>query len=186
MTNLKLYMLLVGCKPPGRNTEQHDIFFAIGESVKAILPMVRSFWKDAKTYHIDAWREVNYVDGYKVICSGSKGSGSGETKLFFINLGGYKHNEFDEFHYKVITAATDKGKAIAAAKQTAFYKHYNAEGSARSHVDDKYGIDVDDFYEIADILPDAQKNKYFIQLVPSDEKIEDEIFIGYFKPETFE
>ncbi|MEP6700612.1 MAG: DUF1543 domain-containing protein, partial [Bacteroidota bacterium] len=30
----KLFMLLIGCKPLGRNIEQHDIFFGIGETIK--------------------------------------------------------------------------------------------------------------------------------------------------------
>jgi hypothetical protein len=31
---------------------------------------------------------------------------SSPEQLFFINLGGYKENEFEEYHYKMITVAT--------------------------------------------------------------------------------
>lgn len=47
------------------------------------------------------------------------------------------------------------------AKETAFYLHTGFEG-AISHIDDKYGLDVDDLYEIYDILPVADKEKYSV------------------------
>ena len=82
-------------------------------------------------------------------------------KLFFINLGGYKQNEFEEFHYKMIIAAADKAEAVNISKQTAFFKHTGFKG-ATAHIDDKFGVDVDDVYEITDILPAGAKEKYSI------------------------
>jgi hypothetical protein len=79
-----------------------------------------------------------------------------------------------------VTAATDKGEAIRRSKQTAFYKHCGFKG-AESHIDDKYGIDVDDLYEIEDILPEEIKNKYGISLSYVDDAIPDELHIGYIK-----
>ena len=61
MSDLKLYMVLLGCKPKGRFTEQHDIFFGIAENMAALKPAMREFWHDADVLHIDAWREVNFV-----------------------------------------------------------------------------------------------------------------------------
>lgn len=64
---MKLFMLLIGATPEGRNIEQHDIFFGIGNSVKDLLPDVISFWPGAKDrLHIDAWREVTNVNGFGV------------------------------------------------------------------------------------------------------------------------
>lgn len=34
MQPLKLFMLMLGCTPIGRNTEQHDVFFTIASSIK--------------------------------------------------------------------------------------------------------------------------------------------------------
>ena len=63
---MKLYMIMIGCRPKGRYTEQHDIFFGIGNSVKELIPQMKEFWPEAKgNFHIDAWREVNFVDNYK-------------------------------------------------------------------------------------------------------------------------
>ena len=179
---LKLYMVLLGGKPKGRHTEQHDLFFGIAESLKDLIPQFNQFWPEAKgRMHVDGFREVNQVDGQQIniVPRGSQTTAA-SRQLFFINLGGYKKDEFDEFHYKMVVAATDKAAAIQQAKQTAFFKHTHFEG-ANSHVDDKYGIDVDDFYTIDEILPAATKAQFAIQLSPILQEQKDELHLGYFK-----
>ena len=37
---MKLFMLLLGCLLKGRNTEQHDIFFGIAETLKDLVPAI--------------------------------------------------------------------------------------------------------------------------------------------------
>lgn len=182
MQTPKLFMLLLGCKPKGRNTEQHDTLFAIGNSLKDLVPQIEAFWPDAGKIHIDGFREVNTVDGFMISIIPAAEQKSSNNKLFFLNLGGYKENEFDEFHYKMLAVAGDKAGAVKQAKQTAFYKHTGYK-SAESHIDEKYGVDVDDFYDIADILPQELKKQYAIQI---EEKVsasvaKDKIHLGYFQ-----
>jgi len=62
----KLFMLLPGCKPGQRNTEQHDVFFSIGYQLKDLLPEICSFWPEGQKIHIDAWREVMQVGSYSI------------------------------------------------------------------------------------------------------------------------
>ena len=182
---MKLFMLLIGCTPEGRNIEQHDIFFGIGNSVKDLIPDVINFWPEAKgKLHFDAWREVTNVNGFDVTVIPQQ-TINNSAKLFFINLGGYKQNEFEEFHYKMIVAAADKGEAVRQAKDTAFYKHTGFQG-ATSHIDDKYGVDVDDLFEIADILPAEIKNQYSLSITQhTDTHAKDELHLGYFKLDKF-
>ena len=66
MASLKLYMLLIGCKPPGRHTEQHDIFFGVGEELRDLVPGIKTFWPQPGKIHLDAWREVSQVDGFDI------------------------------------------------------------------------------------------------------------------------
>lgn len=175
-------MCLLGCKPQGRHTEQHDVFFGIAENVQDLIPDFYKFWPEAQEkIHLDAWREITQVDEYKVevfLREDFQTSLPEEPSLFFINLGGYKKNEFDEFHYKILIASKDKGIAIHKSKDTAFYKHMGFKG-ATSHIDDKYGVDVDDVYEISDILPEDMKRKYTIRLSSADASSEDEMHLGY-------
>jgi hypothetical protein len=50
---------------------------------------------------------------------------------------------------------------------------------ATSHIDDKYGIDVDDFYEIEDILPAEQKLIYKLKITKKSKIEKDLLHIGY-------
>lgn len=182
---VKLFMLLLGATPKGRNIEQHDIFFGIAETLKNLIPFIVKAWPEANgKIHIDAWREINYVDKYAVEVYPKDQlpthSNDKKSKLFFLNLGGYKQNEFEEYHYKMLVAGENKTIAVRRAKETAFYKHTGFK-EAPSHIDDKYGVDVDDIFEIEDILPKHLKESYSIVLYPSDEKAEDKINLGYFQ-----
>jgi hypothetical protein len=145
------------------------------------VPDIKKFWPEAKgKLHIDAWREVTKVNGFDVKVIPVQQINN-PAKIFFINLGGYKQNEFEEFHYKMIIAARDKGEAVKAAKNTAFYKHTGFKG-ADSHIDDKYGVDVDDIFEIDDILPKEIKKQYSILITKSADVLPgDELHLGYFK-----
>jgi hypothetical protein len=179
MSELKLYMVMLGCRPDGRYTEQHDIFFGIGKSLGDLKPAIRSYWKEAPTIHIDAWREVNLVDGYHIIVH-EKRLPDKNQQLFFINLGGYKENEFDEFHYKLLVVAENSGKAIKVSKETAFFRNTGFEGAV-SHVDDKYGVDVDDVFKIEEILSGQYKDQYSLGITKASEIPEDPMHLGYLK-----
>jgi hypothetical protein len=181
MPELKLYMILLGCVPPGRHTEQHDVFFGIAASLNELVSEIRTFWPEPERIHIDAWREVNVVEGFQVkITERSKASAKPDNRLFFINLGGYLENRFEEQHYVVLTVKPDRISALKEAKQTFFFRHNHFE-KAVSHIDDKYGIDVDELYQIEDMLSPTQKQQYQVELIRSDNLMEDQIHLGYLK-----
>ena len=178
----KLFMVLIGCKPIGRHTEQHDIFFGIADQLRNLIPEMLSFWPEAEgDMHLDGWREVTQVDGQDIkVVSRTDVVPANQKALFFINLGGYKKDEFEEFHYKMVVAAAEKSTAIKAAKQTAFFKHTHFDG-ANSHIDDEYGIDVDDVYRIEEVLSPSTLAEYQIILADAIAAKEDELHLGYFK-----
>jgi hypothetical protein len=188
MHSLKLFMVLLGCRPKGRHTEQHDIFFGVGYELKDLVKEIKQFWPEAKgNIHIDAWREITSVDGYAINVTeiAMEVKSKNTKKLFFINLGGYKENEFDEYHYTLLVVADNKFSAAAKARQTAFYKHTSLTDSdihykAISHIDDRYGIDVDELYDIKDILPHGVKEKYSIQIATGATRT-DACYLGYMK-----
>jgi hypothetical protein len=181
---MKLYMVMLGCVPPGRLTEQHDIFFGIGTSLKEMIPKMKGFWPEAKgRIHIDAWREVSVVDNFLIeIIAKEAVENADLNHLFFINLGGYKENEFEEYHYKILTVAQSMGLASKKAKKSTFYKHCGFKGAGVSHIDDKYGIDVDDLYKVTDILDSQLKELYALKISKSETVLqEDPLHIGYLK-----
>ena len=179
----KPYMILLGCTPKGRHTEQHDIFFGIGNSLADLKPAMQQFWRDTQL-HIDAWREVTNVDGFAIKIVQQNGNKENRgNNLFFLNLGGYKQNEFEEFHYKMLTVAVTKGDAVKVALQTAFYKHVSLPGPGTSHIDNRYGIDVDEIFAIKDILPVEMKQQFRIEIsnTPVNDLAADELHLGYLK-----
>ncbi|PSL47826.1 uncharacterized protein DUF1543 [Chitinophaga niastensis] len=181
MEQLKLFMLLLGCKPDGRHTEQHDVFFGIGYKLSDLIPDIKVFWPEAQgKLHIDGWREVNFVENYHITVVEKTAVLTNPEQLYFLNLGGYKPNEMEEFHYKILSVNKDIGEAIRASKETTFFKHTTFD-DATSHVDDKYGVDVDDIYPIKDILPAYLKEKYQLQIMPAAETTTDTLHLGYFQ-----
>ena len=185
MNDFKLYMVLLGCKPEGRHIEQHDVFFGIAASMKELLPAIVDFWPEAKgKLHVDGYRIVNKVGDYAITIA-KNASVKQEQHLFFINLGGYKENEFEEFHYKMLVTGREKNEALKKAKSSAFYKHTGFDG-ATSHIDDKYGVDVDDMALIEDILPAEMKTDFSICITPAlPDMPEDTFELGYFKLTDF-
>ncbi len=175
---------MLGCRPAGRNTEQHDMFFGIGETVKDLVPDIKAFWPEAKgNIHVDAWREVTQVNGYNIAVVPKAEAGKVDEnldKLYFLNLGGYKAGEFDEFHYKMLAVAANQAGAVKQAKETAFYKHTGFKGAA-SHIDDKFGVDVDELHEVKDILSEELKEKYSLQITAATNEVTDELHLGYFQ-----
>ncbi|RZK20957.1 MAG: DUF1543 domain-containing protein [Pedobacter sp.] len=180
--NLKLYMLLLGSKAPKRNVEQHDYFFGIANSLKELVPDIKAFWPEAgASIHIDGWREVNQVDGFRIkVKHRISEHTSSPHKLFFINLGGYQSGKLAEQHYIVLGVKNDRVSAIQDAKKTVFFKTNSVKG-ANSHIDEKYGIDIDDIYRVEDILNPQHKEKYHLEIIPNADLPEDEIHLGYFK-----
>ncbi|WP_325645076.1 DUF1543 domain-containing protein, partial [Chitinophaga sp.] len=48
MATLKLFMVVLGCTLEGRHTEQHDVFFGIGNQLSDLVPDMKAFWPEAK------------------------------------------------------------------------------------------------------------------------------------------
>jgi hypothetical protein len=212
-TTPALFTVLLGCKPKGRNVEQHDVFFGVAEKLDDLSDKIKEFWYktmldevvkaikkdlpgiDASTLannllkqlskrdkvHIDAWTKVEYVDGYKVkLQPKSSGVAPGEQKLFFINLGGYKENEFEEFHKKLFVVAPAVSAALEKIMSHDFMKEYSAASlgiAGGPHLDDQYKIefDADDIVCVSEAVGD----EYVLMLEPTDATVPNELVIGY-------
>lgn len=176
---MKLFYIILGATPKGRNIEQHDVFFGIGESLKDLIPAMKTFWPEAKgKIHIDCYQEVKFADGFEVKIV-EKDSKVSEKQLFFINLGGYQQGKFEELHQQYLMVGKSMAEIIRRVKKTDFYKNMGFK-NAESHIDDKHGVDIDDIFKVNDILPLKMKEKYSIILEKSEiENQENYTFIGY-------
>lgn len=178
---MKLFYIILGATPNGRNIEQHDVFFGIAETLKDLVPAMKNFWSEAKgQIHIDCYQEVKYVDGFEIEIVERKLK-KDENQLFFINLGGYQLGQFQEFHEQFLMVGKSMSEIIKRVKQTPFYKTMGFE-NATSHIDDKHGVDIDDIYKVNDILPLEMKEKYTVVLKKSESEVqENKTVIGYLK-----
>lgn len=181
-------MLKIGARPQGRLIEQHDVMFVIANSLSETVATVNQRWPEVKNaWHLDAWRDVKRVGDYKIALSNDKVLAKVEKQLYFVNLGGYLPNQFEEFHYKTLVVAESLSKATAQVKKSAFYHDYTFDnidtarsGVATSHVDDKHKLDMDDIHCVTDLLP--QNIALIVQPLTEDEKVqlpEDALHIGY-------
>ncbi|MDX2374970.1 DUF1543 domain-containing protein [Psychrobacter sp. PP-21] len=178
---LTLYMVQLGGRPKGRLIEQHDMFFGVANQVSGLVADINQHWPEVKNkWHIDSYRAITKVDGYtiKLLESGEQISTEADLKLFFINLGGYQRGSFEEFHYKLLVVATSQAQAIKQAKQSDFYKQFtftdiDSPLDAASHIDDKFEVDIDDIYNVNDLLSNVQ-----LLIEPIAEIGEDNIEIG--------
>jgi len=173
-------MTIIGCRPSGRLTEQHDVFFGLGEQLADLVPQINAFWPEVKgKFHIDSWREVSKVGDYAITVIDQSAANHKELGLFFFNLGGYLPQEMEEFHYKKLVVAPNLAVAQQEIKNSAFYKNYNFSGAV-SHIDDKYGLDIDESYNVSELIRAEDKLCYGLQMTiaPKDQP-EDELHIGY-------
>lgn len=173
-------MTIIGCRPAGRLTEQHDVFFGLGEQLADLVPQINAFWPEVKgKFHIDSWREVSKVGDYAITVVDQSAANHKELGLFFFNLGGYLPQEMEEFHYKKLVVAPNLAVAQQEIKKSAFYKNYDFPGAV-SHIDDKYGLDIDESYNVSELIRAEDKLCYGLQITiaPKDQP-EDELYIGY-------
>lgn len=182
-------MVQLGGRPKGRLIEQHDIFFGVANQVSELVDDINRHWPEVKNkWHIDSYRAITKVDNYnvKLIESSDNSTENNDLKLFFINLGGYQQGSFEEFHYKILIVATNQADAVKQAKQSEFYKQFtfldkDSPFDAASHIDDKFEVDIDDIYNVNDLISNVE-----ILIEPIDETgdtrdnaLEDKGYVGY-------
>ncbi|SJN45390.1 hypothetical protein FM107_13615 [Sphingobacterium sp. JB170] len=176
-------MVLLGCKPEGRFIEQHDIYFGIAEELPELKNDMIEYWPQARgKLHIDAWKKITYVEGYTILVRPRNDAAEQRNKLFFVNLGGYRENDFEEYHFKQLVVAESLELASRLAKKTRFFIDHISP-----HIDDKYGLDVDDIFDVEDIISPSLRAQYSLEIVPIDSNLalEDTPNIGYLKFSDF-
>lgn len=209
---LYLFCILLGGTPKGRNTEQHDVMFAVANRIEDLYDEMKIFWHrpviaDIATelkkllpgidtgklsdsllktlsqrdkVHIDAWMKVEYAGNYKVLIEPlNTCAAQGDGKLYFVNLGGYKEGEFEEFHKKLFVVANGVTDAMAQLRSHNFMNEYTPTAlgtKAKAHFDDKHEInfEADDVICVADIV-----TNYTLVLEPTHTPGINETVIGY-------
>ena len=138
--NLSLFIVVLGGRTLRSNIEMHDVRWVLGESIEDTFPELRKQWiGNRKGLHMDSYKRIQYVDGYKISLFKSTNndlisSKTEDKSLWFINLGGYDPMKMYEQHEFTLVVAK---KAIDAKKKAR--KNW-ASNLKKKHNDDLSGI----------------------------------------------
>ena len=139
---MKLFAVFLGGRAEKCNIELHDVVFTCADEIsQSYDDLLNKWFGDAKRLHIDSWVELKYIDGYEISLSKTKPSHN--ERLYFINLGGYEKNKFEELHESKFLVGIDENEIKNRAKEKLLV------GYDQVHTDDLY--DVDDCIEISKV-----------------------------------
>ena len=168
--DLSLFIVVLGGRSVKSNIEMHDVRWVLGESIEDTFPELRRQWFGQKNgLHIDSYKCIKYIDGYKIVISevetkeiNSIKNFSEDKTLWFVNLGGYNENSMNEEHEFTLVVAK---KATEAKKKA---KNNWKANLKKKHNDDYSGISkfdpIDNLHSIKNIL------NCEIKLIPDPKK----------------
>lgn len=149
----KLFAIYLGGRIKGCTTEIHDIAFVAGTKVEDTYPELVKKWIGNKdNVHIDSILELSELDGYQITLKPTQQTDS-DSKLYFLNYGGYNKGCFGEFHRYGFAIGKNSSEAMAkvSKKFAEIYKSNDIEGK---HLDDNLPIEsagVDDCLNVEKI-----------------------------------
>ena len=124
-----LFLVVLGGKVAEANIELHDVRWVVGSKIEDTYQSLRKEWFGSlKGLHIDSYKKINSVDGYKINLKNIEGKKILETKLadnkshkknlWFVNIGGYDPNSMQEKHEFGLVVASNplEAKNIAKSK----------------------------------------------------------------------
>lgn len=171
---MKLYMIQIGFRLPGMNTEGHDTLFVIAESQAEAYKTVKV--KRDYAHHIDTCLEVHQVEDQEVLITAQPHKQ--DLKLWFLNLGGYLPGQFGEVHKCLLLTGRSLDDAKKKAKQDPFFTDEGlvTDPKASPHIDDKHRLDdgIDDALCVSDSL-----EAYGIELRPATAQLQNPLTIAY-------
>ncbi len=169
--DLSLFLVVLGGRTLKSNIELHDVRWVIGQKIEETFPALRRQWfGQQKGLHIDSYKAIKYIDGYKIKITEehktySENSFCQDKSLWFVNLGGYNAEKMSEEHsFRLIVAGSAlkaKRKAKDYWKETIKNKHNDdcSEISSISQVDDLHKINRIGNWKIKLILDPQKRNQ---------------------------
>ena len=122
-----LFLVVLGGRAKNANVELHDVRWVIGSRIEDTYDRLRSEWFGIlEGLHIDSYKKINYVDGYKInlknvenkkiINNEPFNQNNTEKNLWFINIGGYDPSSMQEKHEFGLVVASSSQDAKNRAK----------------------------------------------------------------------
>ena len=141
MEEAHLFLVVLGGRAKLANVELHDVRWVIGSKIEDTYNLLRRDWFGIREgLHIDSFKKITYVDGYKINLKNIDNKKLKNNKipnekitkksLWFVNIGGYDPSSMQEKHEFGLVVA----KSSLDAKNKAKSKWLN--GYKKKHKDD--------------------------------------------------
>ena len=159
---MDLFLVVLGGRIKGCHVELHDVRWVVGDSIEDTIPELKRQWFGTRRgLHIDSYRRVQLVDGFKVSISRDCAAPTEQAmKLWFVNLGAYSPTEMAEQHRFGVVAARSSQAAKARAKKQWL------DGMEQIHKDDLHPLDPNT--GIDDLLPIDGNGAWKVVLTPDN------------------
>ena len=118
LENIFLYLVVLGGRAKKANIELHDVRWVVGSKIEDAYDTLRKDWFGSpKGLHIDSYKKIEYIDGYKINLKNVEKDkiyekqlvkkNKSKKHLWFVNIGGYNPTSMMEKHeFGFVTAAT--------------------------------------------------------------------------------
>ena len=147
LENNFLYLVVLGGRAKKANIELHDVRWVVGSKIEDTYDTLRNDWFGSpKDLHIDSYKKIQYVDGYKINLINFEKDNIEKKKLlkknktkknlWFINIGGYDPNCMQEKHEFGLVVASSKLEAKNIAKSKWLI------GCKKKHTDDIVSLEI--------------------------------------------
>ena len=147
LKNNFLYLVVLGGRAEKANIELHDVRWVVGSKIEDTYDTLRNDWfGSSKGLHIDSYKKIQYIDGYKINLKnvekykiGKKRlvkKNSAKRYLWFVNIGGYNPTSMLEKHEFGLVIASNKLEAKNIAKSKWLI------GCKKKHKDDLASIEM--------------------------------------------
>ena len=122
-----LYLVVLGGRAAKANVELHDVRWVVGSCIEDSYDLLRRDWFGSLAgLHIDSYKRINHVDGYKINLKNVNNKKLKSQKLlkknsttkylWFVNIGGYSPSSMQEKHEFGLVVASTKLEAKNIAK----------------------------------------------------------------------
>ena len=181
-----LFLVVLGGRIAGSHIELHDVRWVVGTCIEDTIPSLRRQWFGLTSgLHIDSYKAIRHVDGHaveliadrsEVIKQRTDLNGTGEEKLWFVNLGGYDSHSLQELHEFGLVVAPSKHAAKARARQRWL------KDALKVHKDDLHSIN--NLGTVDDCLPLFKIDDWHVHLCPQSEHPDSDLkpdWFGYWR-----
>ena len=122
-----LFLVVLGGRAKKANVELHDVRWVVASRIEDTFDALKKDWfGNIEGLHIDSYKKINYVDGYKIklINIDNKkfknnkffNGNNSKKNLWFVNIGGYSPSSMQEMHEFGLVVASSKLEAKNIAK----------------------------------------------------------------------